>query len=46
MVWAWAFMVLLTLLQVGGMYGGVGAGDATCSVPAVSGQRVGGRSAW
>ena len=23
LVWAWAVMVLLTLLQVGGMYGGV-----------------------
>ena len=35
LVWVWAFMVLLTLLQVGGMYGGV-AQVMHLLVPAVS----------
>ena len=35
LVWTWAFMVLLTLLQVGGMYGGV-AQVMHLLVPAVS----------
>jgi Mn2+/Fe2+ NRAMP family transporter len=35
LIWAWAFMVLLTLLQVGGMYGGV-AQVMHLLVPAVS----------
>ena len=41
MVWAWALTVLLTMLQVGGMYGGV-AQVLHLLVPAVSRQRLGG----
>jgi hypothetical protein len=39
LVWAWAITVLLTMLQVGGMYGGAGPQS---SDPGGAGQRLGG----
>ncbi len=42
LVWVWGLTVTLTLLQVGGMYGGV-AQVLHLLVPSVTGERMGGR---